>query len=98
MSTGTDTTPFSLIYDSFLSKITDDMYMEFNELDTYRLLYELLKSAIYKFEFPRKNIFDYEEELAVDGGTYQGIESDGEEVNLYFIEGGCFMYLLIWKK
>ena len=90
MSTGTDTTPFSLIYDSFLSKITDDMYMEFNELDTYRLLYELLKSAIYKFEFPRKNIFDYEEELAIDGGTYQGIESGGEEVNLYLIEGGCF--------
>ena len=39
------TTPFSYIYDSFLSKITDDMYMEFNEIDTYRMLEELLISS-----------------------------------------------------
>ena len=32
-----NTTPFSIIYDSFLSKITDDMYLELTELDTYRL-------------------------------------------------------------
>ena len=42
------TTPFSYIYDSFLSKITDDMYMELTELDTYRMLEELLLSAIEK--------------------------------------------------
>ena len=29
------TTPFSMVYDSFLSKITDDMFMELNELDIY---------------------------------------------------------------
>ena len=45
-------TPFSVVYDLFLSKITDDMYMELTELDTYRLLEELLLSAIPKFEFP----------------------------------------------
>ena len=39
-------TPFSYIYDNFLSKITDDMYMELTELDTYQLLEELLISAI----------------------------------------------------
>lgn len=32
------TTPFSLIYDLFLSKIQDDLYLELTELDTYRLL------------------------------------------------------------
>ena len=37
-----DTTPFSIVYDSFLSKITDDMYMELTELDTFRLLEDLL--------------------------------------------------------
>lgn len=31
-------TTFSLIYDSFLSKITDDMYMEMTELDTYKIM------------------------------------------------------------
>ena len=33
-----NTTPFSIVYDNFLSKITDDMYMELNELDTFRIL------------------------------------------------------------
>ena len=28
-------TPFSSIYNSFLSKITDDMYMELTELETF---------------------------------------------------------------
>lgn len=53
-------TSFSLIYDSFLSKITDDMYLELNELDTFRMLEELLLSAIEKFEFPRINLNNYE--------------------------------------
>jgi hypothetical protein len=42
-------TTFSQVYDSFLSKITDDMYMEMSELDTYRILEELLLSAIQWF-------------------------------------------------
>lgn len=55
----TNTTPFSSIYESFLSKITDDMYMELTKDDTYKMLEDLLISAIPKFEFPRKNLFDY---------------------------------------
>ena len=30
-------TSFSFVYDRFLPQITDDMYMELTELDTYRL-------------------------------------------------------------
>ena len=48
-----NTTSFSLVYDSFLSKITDDMYLELTELDTFRMLEQLLLSAIEKFEFRR---------------------------------------------
>ena len=54
-----NTTPFSYIYESFLSKITDDMYMELTKEDTYKLLQDLLLSSIPKFEFPRFNVFDY---------------------------------------
>ena len=50
-------TDFSIVYDSFLSKITDDMYLELTELDTFRLLQELLISAIPSFEFPRNDFF-----------------------------------------
>ena len=49
-------TPFSAVYDRFLSKITDDMYMEMTEEETSDLLYELLLNAIPWFEFPRVNL------------------------------------------
>ena len=49
-------TPFSVVYDAFLSKITDDMYMEITESETEALLSELLEGAIHWFEFPRVNL------------------------------------------
>lgn len=52
-------TRFSQVYDTFLSQITDDMYMELTKEDTQKLLHELLISAIPWFEFPRKSL-DYE--------------------------------------
>lgn len=84
------TTPFSLIYDSFLSKVTDDMYMELDELDTFRMLEELLNSAMHKFEFPRFDITDFEESYMSDGGTYSGVETDYEEGNCLIYDGGYF--------
>ena len=86
----TNTTPFSLVYDSFLSKITDDMYMEFSELDTYRMLQELLITAIPKFEFPRVRLDEYECEEFADQGKYKGVESDGKEAIAYVYGGGYF--------
>lgn len=84
------TTPFSYIYDSFLSKITDDMYMEFNELDTYRMLEELLISATHKFEFPRFDITDFEASYVADVTEFEGPESDYMEVPAYVYGGGHF--------
>ena len=75
-----NTTPFSNVYDSFLSKITEDMYMELNELDTFRLLEELLLNALPKFEFPRQNINDYELEEFYDEEYYSGVESNNKKV------------------
>ena len=54
-------TSFSTIYDNFLTRVTSDMYMEWTELDTYSHLQDLLTVSIPRFEFPRFNIFDYEE-------------------------------------
>lgn len=73
-----NTTSFSLVYDSFLSKITDDMYLELTELDTFRMLEQLLLSAIEKFEFPRIDIWDYELFEISDETTYSGAESNHE--------------------
>lgn len=88
------TTPFSVIYDSFLSKVTDDMYMELDELQTYAMLEELLMSAIHKFEFPRFDITDYEETIVEDEGTYTGVESDEMEVKTIYYNEGHFNSVL----
>ncbi len=75
-----NTTSFSLVYDSFLSKITDDMYLELTELDTFRMLEQLLLSAIEKFEFPRIDLTDY---------TLLEISNNEEDGTIRY-EGGYF--------
>lgn len=56
-----NTTAFDVIYKRFLGKITSDMYLELTEQDTIKLLQEILIDSIPLFEFPRFDIFDYEE-------------------------------------
>lgn len=53
-------TTFSTIYNRFLGKITDDMYMELTPEDTIKDLQNLLVDAIPGFEFPRVCLTDYE--------------------------------------
>ena len=83
-------TPFSKVYDSFLSKVTDDMYMELTELETFRMLQELLVSSIHWFEFPRVNINDYDENEIIDEETYSGVESENKPVKAIIYSGGYF--------
>ena len=78
-----NTTAFSVIYKSFLRKITSDMYLELTEQDTLRLLQELLIDSIPLFEFPRFNIFDYEE------GELVETDNDNEAPTIEWI-GGAF--------
>ena len=52
-------TPFTDIYNRFLGKITDDMYVELTPQDTIRDLRNMLIDAIPGFEFPRHNLYDY---------------------------------------
>lgn len=90
-------TPFSVVYDLFLSKTTDDMYMELTELDTYRLLEELLLSAIPKFEFPRQ-LLDYELEEFEDEVIYNGVESDHKNVVARIYTYGHFNCILTHEE
>lgn len=52
-------TKFATIYNRFLGKITDDMYLELTPEDTIKDLQNLLIDAIPGFEFPRVNLYDY---------------------------------------
>ena len=51
-------TYFFDVYERFLGKITDDMYLELTPQDTLRDLRQLLIDSIPGFEFPRKRL-DY---------------------------------------
>lgn len=51
-------TLFASVYNRFLNKITDDMYVELTPKDTVRDLQNLLIDSIPNFEFPRKTL-DY---------------------------------------
>ena len=52
-------TKFDVIYDRFLGKITDDMYMEWTPEDTKADLKNILIDAIPGFEFPRFALYDF---------------------------------------
>lgn len=82
-------TPFSSVYNLFFAKITDDFYMEMTELDTYRILQDLLIAAVQKFEFPKQNL-DYELIYLSDIDTYEGIDSCYKKVPIKIYEGGYF--------
>jgi len=59
MAQKTVKTMFSAIYNRFLEKITDDMYIELTPQDTLKDLRNLLVDAIPGFEFPRHDLYDY---------------------------------------
>ena len=52
-------TLFATVYNRFLNKITDDLYIELTPADTLKDLQNLLIDAIPGFEFPRKNLNDF---------------------------------------
>jgi hypothetical protein len=62
-------TLLSTIFDKFLSKITDDMYMEPTPEQTWEMRFELFENALPWFEFPRFDLYAYDlatEEYSVD--------------------------------
>ena len=76
-------TQFSTIYNRFLEKITDDMYLELTPEDTIKDLQRLLLNAIPGFEFPRQCISDY---------TLEVVEIPEDEV-----QEGDFIIGVVWN-
>lgn len=77
-------TQFTEIYNRFLGKITDDMYVELTPEDTIKDLRNLLIDAIPGFEFPRKRLSDY----TID----QEVKPEDEVIEGEFIIG------LLWDE
>jgi hypothetical protein len=72
-------TPFQTIYDAFLSSITDDMYMEWTEEETYDDIKNIFLSAMSGFQFPRFKLYDYHEEGDVIGTRIERVEIEKPE-------------------
>ena len=70
-------TSFQEIYDRFLGKITDDMYMEWTFEDTIADLKNILMDAIPGFEFPRFPLYDFD--LKEDS---YNVDLTSEEINI----------------
>lgn len=97
-------TYFTEIYNRFLGKITDDMYVELTPQDTIKDLRNLLIDAIPGFEFPRVNLYDYsinqeikqedtvEEDEFIIGLLWDDTteENDFGEAPLVVVEKSCF--------
>ncbi len=77
-------TSFVDIYNRFLGKITDDMYMELTPDDTIKDLRTLLIDAIPGFEFPRKDIGEF---------TIETLVIDEDQ-----IQEGDFIIGIIWDE
>ena len=81
-------TPFTAIYESFYSKIPDDMYMELTQEDTAALAQDLLLSAVHTFEFPRKPLTYHLDCWSVTDGDKQYLTGafeaklEPEEINI----------------
>ncbi len=96
-------TTFADVYNRFLGKITDDMYLEITPEDTIRDLRSLLIDAIPGFEFPRKVIDDFnietlviKENEATEGDFIIGVvwntpdEEDDENIPDVYVERSHF--------
>lgn len=70
-------TLFSDIYSNFFSKITDDMYMELTLEETERDAKDLFLNALPHFEFPRVDVYNFDEEI-----EEYNIELSKEEINI----------------
>ncbi len=52
-------TPFYVIYCNFLSRITDDLYLEWTPEDTFKNLESIFLNALTGFEFPKFPLWGY---------------------------------------
>lgn len=81
-------TSFYYVYERFLAKITDDMYLELTPRDTLQDMRQLLIDAIPGFEFPRKRLDYVFKEGAVDAPEQIRDYFDGGDILIDNFESG----------
>jgi hypothetical protein len=80
-------TPYETLFDSFLSKIEDDLYTNI-QFDIESDMIKLLNSAIVQFQFPKVNILDKDDDL----------QQFNVDLSIYEIEILANLMKLEWTK
>lgn len=81
-------TPYSNLFNSFLSKIEDDLYAQYTKEQLDSDLIDLLNSAIINFEYPKVDIYNKNDE------TQEFIE----DLSIFEIEILANLMTLEWIK
>jgi hypothetical protein len=84
-------TPFYVIYCRFLSKVTDDLYLEWTLEDTFKNLESIFMDALPQFEWPKFPLYNYSTQaigmVAPDGSVVSYgkffIDLTIEEINIF---------------
>lgn len=82
------TTPYEVVFDSFLSKIDDDLYANLMPDDAEEDFLKLLNSAVVHFTFPKVNINDRDDNF----------QQFNVELSIYEIEIISTLMKLEWVK
>ena len=91
-------TQFSAVYNRFLGQITDDLYLELTPEDTLKDLQNLLINVIPGFEFPRKDLNNFQiiryTKALSDLGSEDFVISVDEVANEAIVEESYFLSTL----
>jgi|SRR5690606_9137518 len=81
-------TPYSNLFNSFLSKIEDDLYAQYTKEQLDSDLIDLLNSAIINFEYPKVDIYNKNDET----------QEFNEDLSIFEIEILANLMTLEWIK
>lgn len=74
-------TSYSMIFESFLGKITDHSFLDLTEVDLEKICSQYLKSAIVKFKSCRSNLKDRD-----DVTKTFNVDLDDEEIDILAVQ------------
>ncbi len=86
ISTSTGT-PFYIVYCSFMSKITDDLYADgWTEQDTFKYMEDILIESLPRFNFPKFKIFNIDRSVITMVDEFGNTVSTGAFDDILTIE------------
>lgn len=92
-------TPFFSIYCTFLSNVTDDLYLELTYEDTFKMLEKMLMQAVSMFKWPRFPKYAFDRNVPTMVGESKKLDENGQEVvEEVILSKGCWTIQLTLEE